>query len=662
MKKLKNKLFYINSIILYLILIFIVSILSRVFVETDMASYLIKTAAARNTGTDNNAIIVIVDQNTLNSYGSWNRAYTTKLLDYFYTYAHPKVIGLDSMISNLNPQNSNDVQFLNQVKKMNNLVVSFTPSQNISESATINMKEFEDKYSLNITNEIPIDSEYQNISKVEQPFMDSPKNFASVLIQNEQNSGTNFETSNIIKIKDKYYPSLPFKMYLVANSTNDVRIDGNFITVPKTSLKIPLDGVQKGQLQTNIRYYRYPTYQKQDGSTFTNGFTHFAISASQILDIYNKLKSGKELSEEEKQIHAIFDKNTPVFIGEFVDGPNQEPTDILNTPLSKRHPGVDVQATIYSNLENNDFIQLGNDFTKYLFIILLTGFTLLCIFKFKFITSLILLLSADALLFLITFIAGHFGYILYYFPTPIAIQLVTLIFGYSFKFISENRNKEKIKQAMGKYLSKDIMQNVVSNIDDLKLGGKRAVVTVIFSDIRGFTSLSEKMTAEEVSIILNEYFAEMEPIISKYNGVINKFIGDAVMAIFGEPIQDINHPQNAVKCAYEMLKKVEYLREKWLFEGKPKIEIGVGINTGEVFIGNIGTENRMEYTVIGDTVNLASRIESYNKVYKTNLLVSASTYSHIADIADVIKISEVQIRGKAKKMNIYEVLRIDKNR
>ena len=254
-----------------------------------------------------------------------------------------------------------------------------------------------------------------------------------------------------------------------------------------------------------------------------------------------------------------------------------------------------------------------------------------------------------------------FGHIIP-FVIPIAAQFVTVVFGYSFKFLSENRNKEKIKQAMGKYLSQDIMNNVVSNIDDLKLGGKRAIVTVLFSDIRGFTSLSEKMSAEEVSMILNEYFAEMEPIITKYNGVINKFIGDAVMAIFGEPIQDINHARNAVKCAYEMLKKVEYLREKWLFEGKPKIEIGVGINTGEVFIGNIGTETRMEYTVIGDTVNLASRIESYNKVYKTNLLVSSSTYAHIADIADVIKISEVQIRGKAKKMNIYEVLRIDRDK
>ena len=165
--------------------------------------------------------------------------------------------------------------------------------------------------------------------------------------------------------------------------------------------------------------------------------------------------------------------------------------------------------------------------------------------------------------------------------------------------------------------------------------------------------MSEKMSAEEVSVILNEYFSEIEPIITKYNGVINKFIGDAVMAIFGEPIQDINHPQNAVKCACEMLKK-----EKWLFEGKPKIEIGIGINTGEAFVGNIGSEKRLEYTVIGDMVNLASRIESYNKVYKTNMLISSSTYSYVSEIVDVIKIADVTIRGKAKKMDIYEVLRL----
>ena len=151
----------------------------------------------------------------------------------------------------------------------------------------------------------------------------------------------------------------------------------------------------------------------------------------------------------------------------------------------------------------------------------------------------------------------------------------------------------------------------------------------------------------------------MEPIITSYNGVINKFIGDAVMAIFGEPIQDKNHAQNAVKCAYSMIQKVKELQKKWAKEGKPKIEIGIGINTGEVFVGNIGSNNRMEYTVIGDTVNLASRLEGYNKVYKTKLLISPTTYEQVKSFTDVIKISDVQIRGKANKMDIYEVLKVN---
>ncbi len=150
--------------------------------------------------------------------------------------------------------------------------------------------------------------------------------------------------------------------------------------------------------------------------------------------------------------------------------------------------------------------------------------------------------------------------------TPIAIQLFDYNFRLLIQIFTEGKTKEKIKQAMGKYLSQDIMKNVVQNIDDIKLGGKRANVTVLFADIRGFTSMSEKMTAEEVSVILNEYFTEIEPIITKYNGVINKFIGDAVMAIFGEPIQDINHPVNAVKCANDMLKKVNQLQDKWLLK------------------------------------------------------------------------------------------------
>ena len=210
---------------------------------------------------------------------------------------------------------------------------------------------------------------------------------------------------------------------------------------------------------------------------------------------------------------------------------------------------------------------------------------------------------------------------------------------------------------MGKYLSIDVMQKVVKDIDNITLGGKKVEATIMFIDIRKFTTISENMAADDVTLLLNEYFTTIYPIITKYNGVLNKFIGDAVLAIFED---EQNHAKNAIFCAGEVLEQIKKLQQKWLSEGKPKIDIGVGINSGDVFIGNIGTQERMEYTVIGDTVNTASRIEGYNKIYKTKFLIGEYTYELVKSIVDVIKINQVAIRGKSQKINIYEVLRIKK--
>ena len=135
-------------------------------------------------------------------------------------------------------------------------------------------------------------------------------------------------------------------------------------------------------------------------------------------------------------------------------------------------------------------------------------------------------------------------------------------------------------------------------------------------------------------------------------------MGDGALAIFGEPIKDENHALSAIKCGIELTEKVKILREKLLKEGKPKIEIGIGINTGEVFAGNIGTEERLEYTVIGDNVNLASRIESYNQLLKTNFLISQYTYDYVKDFVEVVKLSQVEIKGKSRPIDIYEILKI----
>lgn len=662
MKKFKNKLFYFNSCLLYLFLVFVFFIFTIMFVEQYATSFLISKFAANQT-VSNNIVEVVVDETSMREYKwPWARDLYTEILDYFYSYAKPKVVGFDMIVSSFDSSKQEDIRFAKQISKMDNFVYGFVPETRDNPADNEFLDGFNKNHSLNLSTKLGnLPTHYNSFVNPPQLLYDSVNNFGSLMLEGANGSGYMFSTVSMLKIGDSYFPSLPLKMYLLSNSTNDVILDSNHIIVPKTGLKIPYIYNYNGLIKTYLRYY--PNYEKGD---IVTDYSHQNVSASRIVDTYRALEAGitpktnPELYNlrNGKYIDPAFFNDKSVIIGANISGPT---ADVLKSPMADRHPGVDIQASALDNLLNRHFLAFAGIGVGFLSFLILSLLAFIIVLRCKFIKGILSIIAIDILYLLFVFISASHGYIMSY-AVPLVSQFVTVAFAYSFKFISENRNKEKIKQAMGKYLSQDVMKNVVRNIDDLKLGGKRAVVTVLFSDIRGFTSLSEKMSAEEVSMILNEYFAEMEPIITKYNGVINKFIGDAVMAIFGEPIQDINHAQNAVKCAYEMLKKVEYLREKWLFEGKPKIEIGVGINTGEVFIGNIGTETRMEYTVIGDTVNLASRIESYNKVYKTNLLVSSSTYAAIADIADVIKISEVQIRGKAKKMNIYEVLRIDRDK
>ena len=197
--------------------------------------------------------------------------------------------------------------------------------------------------------------------------------------------------------------------------------------------------------------------------------------------------------------------------------------------------------------------------------------------------------------------------------------------------------------------------NIFKNGKSSELGGKRADISVLFADIRNFTSISDSLEPEEVSLLLNEYFAEMIPIILKNNGTINKFIGDALMIIFGAPEEHSQHPEQAAKCAFEMYERAKIIQEKWKKENKPDLEIGVGISSGIAFVGNIGSSQRHEYSAIGHTVNTASRLESFNKLYKTNILISDSTYERVNDLIEAEEVDSVCITAHSEPIRIYEL-------
>ncbi len=647
MKKLNSKLFFIKSALIHLFLSILVILISWQFFEPGAYNFMHKFFTARTTGSDNIVLIVIDDKSIEQYRWPWQRNLYAEIFEYLNSYSKPKIIAFDAILSSLDKERPEaDNQLFNTIKNIDNLVVGFSPlmqdyppdvdgkaySEKFDKKFKINIDDSAYKYNY---------SKYRSLSRFPEPYFNSIKYTGSV--NTTANTGGYITLSDqIISVDGKMYPSLALRIYMLLNNTDTLSLFKNKILVDETNLTIPAIYTYDG-IDNYTKYYK--TYPNSE-------YSHKKYSAIDVINSARNLKQGKKPVIDPEEFNGKI-----VFVGANAKASALGLEDALPTPIMQKHPGVDIQATNLDNLINNDFVRQTSMTQDVIILVVLSILVFVLIAKLTFFQSLGILI-AIALGYIVFSALCFMNGIAPNVITPLAIQLITMIFGYSFRFILEGRNKEKIKQAMGKYLSQDIMQNVVQNIDDIKLGGKKAVVTVLFADIRGFTSISEKLTAEEVSVILNEYFTEIEPIITKYNGVINKFIGDAVMAIFGEPIQDINHAKNAVLCANEMLKKVDALRDKWLFEGKPKIEIGIGINTGEAFVGNIGSEKRLEYTVIGDMVNLASRIESYNKVYKTNLLISSSTYSYVSNIADVIKISEVTIRGKSKKMDIYEVLRI----
>lgn len=638
-----------SVIIVFSIFVFmlVAYIISTSFFEPKAYNFMVQNFSAVSPGSDDIVIITIDDKSVERIRWPWKRELYSKIFEYLHTYSMAKVIGFDAIIATPDVENpQSDAKFFSSIKNIDNLVVGFVPlvsPYTSSKDGKNYDKIFNKKFSVNIEDKRHRKSPslYQSLSKYPKAYFNSVSKAGSV-ITTPDSDGYIRSLDQLVSYKNHLYPSLSLRMYDYLHNGDTFIVKDGKITDTKSNLKIPTFDGYNGVFN-NIHYYK-PLPDSE--------YTHKTYSAIDIIDSFDALKKG----QKPKISPQVFEDKI-VFVGANAKAIAIGLTDVKRTPLSGDYPGVDIQATNLDNLLHNEFLVQTNLFQDLFSLIILLSATFLVIRYYSLFVSLGIIALMMIIYIAFCILCYRFNLVISVI-TPITLQVITMTLAYSYRFILEGRKKEKIQTAMGKYISKDVMHNVVKNIDDLKLGGKRSNVTVLFADIRGFTSMSENMSAEEVSVILNEYFTEIEPIITKYNGVINKFIGDAIMAIFGEPIQDKNHAMNAVKCANAMLEKVNELQKKWLKEGKPKIEIGVGINTGDAFVGNIGSETRLEYTVIGDMVNLASRIESYNKVYKTRFLISSTTYEKVRDIADVIKISEVSIRGKAKKLDIYEVLRL----
>jgi adenylate cyclase len=385
--------------------------------------------------------------------------------------------------------------------------------------------------------------------------------------------------------------------------------------------KIPLD--DKGQMM--IRYYgpadTFPVY-----------------SLAEVLKSAQQIKEGRA-----PDLNPEIIKDKIVIIGVAAPGLY----DLKPIPLARVYPGPEVHATIIQNLINHEAVVPLSPSTKFIFITAMAFIAVVGLAVIKSAWGILILIGGLTALFSGTSIALSFERIW----VPMVGPLMALFFAslgmIVRNYLTEGRKKRLIKKAFSQYLSPHVVSEISNDPERIKLGGQERVLTVFFSDIADFTSISEKMTPAEIVTKLNGYLTALTGIILNHDGTLDKYIGDAVMAFWGAPLDISDHEVKAVLAAVEIQKKLTDF---------PNFVTRIGMHTGPVVVGNIGSEQRFNYTAIGDTVNLASRLEGLNKKFKTKIIISETTYNRARDVVAAREIGRVRVKGRAEPIGIFEPL------
>ncbi len=332
--------------------------------------------------------------------------------------------------------------------------------------------------------------------------------------------------------------------------------------------------------------------------------------------------------------------------------------DVRVMPFDGIFPGVEIHANVLDNILRDDFVVRPKSMVlaEAGLVVVLTvvlGWTLHRIRGF-----------AGAALTVLVFVGYLVGsqwlFVTHGLPLSLVYPLVAIAFTYTAvgvqHYVVEEREKRKIRDAFGLYLNPHLAQRVAEHPEMLALGGEKRDLTVLFSDIRGFTTLSEGLEPEALVELLNEYLGEMTDVVFAHDGTLDKYIGDAIMAVWGAPIAQPDHAARACRAALGMVAALRALTVEWQRRGVPVLQIGIGLNTGPMVVGNMGSARRLSYTVIGDNVNLGSRLEGLTKMYGSAIIASESTVLAAGPGFVTRELDLVRVKGKRLPVRIFEVL------
>lgn len=420
-----------------------------------------------------------------------------------------------------------------------------------------------------------------------------------------------------------------------------------------------------------------------DVSMLINYYGHAGATFKRV-DIANVLDDSGFETREEKEFNVpinMFDdpdagllhdgtfKDKVVLIGPYAP----ESKDIFNVSVSEEGMsernqmyGVELHANALQTLLHQNYLRRLSASYESLLILLLSLVTFTVVSSLKSIRTQYAFIVEIAAVIIVGGLIGGILILSYYtfadhnlvFPvvTPVAAVLFNYVGSAVYQYLTERKQKTMIKGMFSQYLNPSVVNELIAHPEKLRLGGEKKELSVFFSDIASFTNFSEKLDAVELVQLLNEYLSSMTDIILKNDGTLDKYVGDAVMAVWGAPIELENSALNACRAALQMQTAVQAMDAKWKDEGKPELIVRMGINTDHMVVGNVGGSKRFDYTVIGDAVNLGSRMEGANKTYNTRIMISERTQELVKDHMLCRELDLLVVKGKTKPIRVFELV------
>ncbi|MCX7820374.1 MAG: adenylate/guanylate cyclase domain-containing protein [Brevinematales bacterium] len=435
-----------------------------------------------------------------------------------------------------------------------------------------------------------------------------------------------YRENDELKLTNVYYPAIVLAMaakIFDTEVTNYELKDNNFILKnalydgKRMDFKIPVDD----EIKMKINYKSFPNSGFIRTIPFAK-YKEYNFSSNDILFI------------------GMYSK-----IGAF---------DIHQSPFGQMY-GIELLAYSLGTILNRDFIfdkrNLTTDFLYTLGVAFVSG-VLVCFGTIFAIVAIFIAILLPIVIGIMTFISGYSIITL----TPILSALIVVIVMQIYMLLTEEKDKKRIKGLFSSYVNPKLVDILIQNPDKLKLGGEERKVTIFFSAVKNLEEISEKLQAKDMVDFLNNYFSKMAEIVINLDGTLDKYIGDNVMAFWGAPIEIEDQEYKACEAAIKMLYTVEDMNKELKQKGIPPINLTIGINTGIVVVGNVGSEQQTNYTAIGDNVNLASRVKGLNKYFHTHIIITENTYEAVKDKFYIRELDLTKVKGKTKPVRIYELI------